>query len=103
MSIFVRGSVALLILAPTVALANPEFRTSLKGSALYIFASNPDNRGWDCGVTWKMNFDNGASSTITRDARFHVPANLKNRLVYRSSAITGRNFQMTEGPAISCN
>jgi hypothetical protein len=103
MGIFMRSSVALLVLAPAVAFANPEFQTPLKGSALYVFASNPDNRTWDCGVNWKMNFDNGASSTITRDARFRVPPNVRNRLVYRSSAITGRNFQMAEGPTINCN
>jgi|ERR1700684_2712865 hypothetical protein len=104
MGIFVRGCVALLVLAPTVAFANPEFQTPLKGGALYIFANNPDNRVWDCGVNWKVSFDNGsAASTNARDARFRVPPNVKNRLVYRSSAISGRNFQMIEGPTFSCN
>jgi hypothetical protein len=103
MDISVRVGVTMLVLAPAVAFAKPEFQTPLKGSALYIYASNPDNRAWDCGVTWKMNFENGASSTITRDARFRVPANLKNRLVYRSSSITGRNFQMIDGPTINCS
>ena len=103
MGVFLHGGVALLVLAPTVAFANPEFQTPLKGGALYIYASNPDNRTWDCHVTWKMNFDNGASSTVTRDARFRVPGEVKNRLVYRSSAIRGRNFEMAESPTISCN
>jgi hypothetical protein len=104
MGIFLRAGIALLVLAPAVAFANPEFQTPLKGSVLQIFADNPENRAWNCGVTWKMSFDNGsASSTNTRDVRFRVPPNVKNRLVYRSSAISGRNFQLVDGPNISCN
>jgi hypothetical protein len=104
MGMFVRGGVTLLLLAPAVAFANPAFQTPLRGGALYIFADNPDNRVWSCGVTWKVSFDNGsASSTNARDARFRVPPNVKNRLVYRSSAISGKNFQMVDGPTINCN
>jgi hypothetical protein len=101
---FVRGGFALLVMAPALALANPEFLTPLKGGALYIFANNPDNRIWNCGVTWKVSFDNGgASSTNARDARFRVPPNVKNRLVYRSSAISGKNFQVVDGPTVNCS
>jgi hypothetical protein len=101
---FARGGFAVLAFISSAAFANPEFQTPLKGGALQIIATNPDHRAWKCSATWKLGFDNGsAPSTSFRDARFSVPPDVRNRLVYRSSAIAGRNFQIVEGPTINCN
>jgi|SRR5580658_7443575 hypothetical protein len=98
-------AMAVALAIPLQTFAYPEFRPPLqRDGALYLYASNADNKTWHCNVTWTLTYQGfGDGQETSRNAEFRVPPNVNNALVLTSSSIEGTNFQLSRTPDISCN
>ena len=96
-------AVAALGAASTAALANPSMRTSQPGSAIYIYLSNPEDRAYNCTISYDWAYDSfGDVITGHEDFQVTIGAKSGDTQVHRFSGSYVR-LRITGGPSINCN
>ena len=85
------------------AFAYPSLRTSQPGSAIYIYAANPEDRAYSCTISYDWAYDSfGEVKTGREEFQVVIGAKTGDSQVHRFSGSYVR-LRITGGPSMNCN
>ena len=97
------SSILLGTLLAAPASAYPSFRSSAGGSSLYIYVSNPEDRAYNCTVTYEWAYDSyGETKTGSESVNVNVAAKQGEVEAHRFSG-SYPHLRFTNGPTPQCN
>lgn len=87
----------------SVAYAYPSFRVDQLGSAIYIYKANPENKRYNCTLSFSWAYDSfGETKTGSESFPVGVDPNSGETLAFRMSGAFV-NLRMTSGLNSQCN
>ncbi len=96
------ASAAVGIVATTAA-AYPSLRTSQPGSAIIVYLSNPEDRTYNCTITYDYAYDSfGEIKTGHHEFQVTIDAKRGDTQVHKFSGSYVR-LRVTGGPSMNCN